>query len=190
LHAEALDFERARKCCGEVLGQAVEANPFTFFICRNVLAKACIGLRDYAGALAQFQEMQRRVEADGIGMDCAIYPHFHSNFCQYWLQIGELARAQEEAARLYEISVLPPERTYLSLSHKLLAKIAIAGKKLDEARVHVLRAVAFVEQADLPLAAWRVYATAVSLHEVAGEPAQAAAFRRRSRQVIDRLCES
>ncbi len=147
-------------------------------------------MRDYAGALAQFQEMQRRVEADGIGMDCTIYPHYHSNFCQYWLQIGDLARAQEEAARLYEISVLPPERTYLALSHKLLAKIAIAGKKLDEARVHVLRAVAIVEQADLPLAAWRVYATAASLHEVAREPAQAAAFRRRSRQVIDRLCES
>jgi DNA-binding winged helix-turn-helix (wHTH) protein len=190
LHAEALDYEGAKKFCAEALEPKIEANPFTFMIGRNLLAKACIGLRDYAGALAQFQEMQRRVEADGIGMDCTIYPHFHSNFCQYWLEIGDLARAQEEAARLYEISVLPPERTFLALSHRLLAKIATAGKKFDEARVHVSRAVAIVEQSDLPLAAWRVYATAASLHEAAGEPAQAAAFRRLSRQVIDRLSES
>jgi DNA-binding winged helix-turn-helix (wHTH) protein len=190
LHSEALDYEGAKKFCGEALDPEIEANPFAFFICRNLFAKACIGLRDYAGALAQFQEMQRRVEADGIGMDRTIYPHFHSNFCQYWLEIGDLARAQEEAARLYEISVAPPERTYLALSHRLLAKIAMAGKKFDEARVHVLRAAAIVKQADLPLAAWRVYATAASLHEGAGERAQAVAFRRLSRQVIDRLCES
>ncbi|MBO0734148.1 MAG: AAA family ATPase [Methylocapsa sp.] len=190
LHAEALDFEGAKNYCAEVFDPDVVTNPFAYYIGRNLMAKACLGLRDYAGALAQFEEMQRRVEADGIGMDSTIYPHFQSNLCQYWLEIGDLARAQEEAARLYEISVVPPERTYLALTHRLLAKIAMAAKKFDEARAHVLRAVAIVEQADLPLAAWRVYATAASLHEDAGEPAQAAALRHLSRQIIDRLCES
>jgi hypothetical protein len=39
---------------------AVEANPFAYFIGRNLLAKACVGLRNYPGALAQFQEIQCR----------------------------------------------------------------------------------------------------------------------------------
>jgi hypothetical protein len=54
----------------------------------------------------------------------------------------------------------------------------------------VSRAVSIVEQANLPLAAWRVYATAAGLYEAAGEQAQAAVARRLSREVIDRLCES
>jgi tetratricopeptide (TPR) repeat protein len=190
LHADALDFETAKKFCEDVLDPAVEANPFTFFLCRNLLAKACVGLRNYAGAVTQFQEMQRRIEADGIGVDWTIYPNFYCTFCQYWLETGDLARAQEAAERLYEIAALPPERTYLALSHRLLAKIAMAGEKLEEARAHVLRAISIVEQAYLPIAAWRVYATAAGLFEAAGEKAQAAKARRLSREVIDRLCES
>jgi DNA-binding winged helix-turn-helix (wHTH) protein/tetratricopeptide (TPR) repeat protein len=190
LHAEALDFECARKCCEEALNAEVEANPFTFFIGRNLMAKACIGLRDYPGALAQFHEIQDRIDADGVGMDYTICQHFYSNFCQYWLETGDLARAHKEAARLYEISALPPERTYLALSHSLLAKIAMAEKKFDEAKAHVLRAVSIVERANLPLAAWRVYATAAILYDGIGEQAEAAAARRLSRQVIDSLCQS
>ena len=191
LYAEALDFESAKKCCDEVLNPTVEANPFAYFIGRNLLAKACVGLRNYPGALAQFQEIQCRVdEADGVGMDSTIYPHFYSNFCQYWLEIGDLARAREEATRLYEISVLPPERTYLALSHRLLAKIAMAEEKVEEAREHMLRAVSIAERADLPLAAWRVHATAADFYERAGELAEAMDSRRLSRQVIERLAES
>ncbi len=190
LHADALDFETARACCEKVLDAEVEANPFTFFIGRNLLAKASIGLRDYPAALAQFQRIQRRMDADGIGMDYMIYPHFYSNLCQYWLETGDLARAREEAVRLYEISALPPERTYLALAHRLLAKIAMAEKKFEEAKAQVARAVSIVEQATLPLAAWRVHATAASLHESAGERAKAAAARRLSQQVIESLCAS
>jgi tetratricopeptide (TPR) repeat protein len=190
LHAEALDFERAKKCCEEVLNAEVETNPFTFFIGRNLMAKACIGLRDYPGALAQFHDIQGRIDADGVGMDSTICPHFYSNFCQYWLETGDLARAREQAARLYEISALPAERTYLALSHSLLAKIAMAERKFDEAKAHVLKAVSIVEQSNLPLAAWRVYATAATLYDGTGELAEAVASRRISRQVIDSLCDS
>jgi hypothetical protein len=87
LHSEALDYEGAKKFCGEALDPEIEANPFAFFICRNLFAKACIGLRDYAGALAQFQEMQRRVEADGIGMDRTIYPTFIPTFVNTGLRL-------------------------------------------------------------------------------------------------------
>ncbi|MCI0598354.1 MAG: AAA family ATPase [Beijerinckiaceae bacterium] len=190
LHAEALDFAGARTCYEDPPDPAVEANPFSFFIGRNLLAKANVGLRDYPAAFAQFNAIQRRIEADGIGMDYSIYPHFHSNFCQYWLETGDLNRAREEAMRLYEISALPPERTYLALAHRLLAKIAMAEGKLEDARDHLLRAVAIVEKAKLPLAAWRVYATSACLYERGGEVAQAAESWRLSRQIIDSLSET
>jgi hypothetical protein len=40
-----------------------------------------VGLRDYPGALAQFHDIQGRIDADGVGMDSTICPHFYSNFC-------------------------------------------------------------------------------------------------------------
>jgi len=49
LHAEALDFEGAKRYCAEALDPDVEANPFANYIGRNLLAKACLGLHDYAG---------------------------------------------------------------------------------------------------------------------------------------------
>jgi hypothetical protein len=89
LYAEALDFESAKKCCDEVLNPTVEANPFAYFIGRNLLAKACVGLRNYPGALAQFQEIQCRVdEADGVGMDSTIYLTFIPTFVSTGSRLG------------------------------------------------------------------------------------------------------
>jgi tetratricopeptide (TPR) repeat protein len=190
LHAEALDFEGAKKYCGEALDCEVETNPFAFFIGRNLLAKAYIGLRDYPGAFARFEEIQRRIEAEGIGLDSTIYPHYHSNLSRYWLETGDLARARDEAERVYEVAALPPERTYLALSHRLLALIAMAEEKLEEAKTRITQAAAIVDRAELPLAAWRVYVAAARIYERAGELAEAKKFRQRSKKTIESLCES
>jgi hypothetical protein len=91
---------------------------------------------------------------------------------------------------LYEFTSPPQERTYLALSHRLLAKIADAEGKPDDAKLHLSRAVAIVEHAKLPLAAWRVYMMEAHLHERAGEMATAVEFRNRSKQVITALFEN
>ncbi len=187
LHSEAFDHAGAQQFCSEALDPQIEANPFTYFIGRNLLAKACIGLRDYKGAGAQFQAIQDRIEADGIGLESAVRPHFHASYCHYWLEIGDLARAREEAARLYEVSAAPPEQTFVALSHQLHAKIALAEQSYDEAQAHLEQAVLVVAQAKLPLAAWRVHLEAARIYERTGARAKAAESRRLSRQVIDGL---
>jgi hypothetical protein len=115
LHAEAFDFEGARNCCEETLDSAIEANPFVFFLGRNLLAKACLGLQDFPAAYAQFAEIIQKIEVEGNKMETTIYPHFHYNLCEYWLATG-VARAREQATWLYEIAAGPPEGTYLALS--------------------------------------------------------------------------
>ncbi|QBR70826.1 transcriptional regulator [Beijerinckiaceae bacterium] len=190
LHAEALDFAGARQICDEALDPEVEANPFSLFIGRNLLAKACLGLRDYPAALAQFNEIKRQIGIDRAAMDATIYPHYHYNFSQYWIEVGDLTSAREEAMRLQEITQAPPERTYLALSHRLLARIAMAEQNFEDAEIHISRAISIVEQAKLPLAAWRVFATAANLHESAGDEAKADEMRRLSYQVIKELSET
>ncbi len=186
LHAEALDFDGARQRCEETL-ERVEADAFSFFIGRNLLAKAYLGLHDYPKALAQHNKIIHRIEVDDFKMDFTLYPHFYHGLCEYWLALGDLARARECATRLYEITAPPPERTYLALAHRLLAKIAMAERDLEEAKVQVSYAVSILDHAELPLAAWRVYLTASELYESLGETGKAAEFYRRSEMVIQIL---
>ena len=187
LHAEALDFEGARKCCEETLDSTVEENPNNYFVGRNLLAKVSLGLHDYATAFAQFNAITHRIEADGVSMESFLYPVFYNSLCEYWFAVGDLARAREQATRLYEVTARPPERTYLALSHRWLAKIALAEGNLEEARNQLSRAISILDQAELPLAAWRVYTTAAEFYESVGETGKAAEFRCRCEKVIHAL---
>ena len=115
LHNEALDFEGARKCCEEALNSAVEENPLIFFLGRNLLAKASLGLHDYPAALAQFNAITDRIEADGNYRNL-LYPLFHHGFCEYWLAVGDLNRAREQATRLHDISTIFSDMFLVSIA--------------------------------------------------------------------------
>jgi hypothetical protein len=190
LHAEAQDFAGAAKCGEETLNAAIEANPFNFFIGRNLLAKAYVGLRKWPSARVHLDEIDRKVEREGVEMDSSVTPHYYVNRCEYWLAVGDLDRAQDSAARLQELSALAPERTFLALSHGLLATVAMARGHVREARDRISRAIATVRNAESPLAAWRIYATAANLHDSVGELRKAVICRRRSEQVLRSLANT
>ena len=49
-------------------------------------------------------------------------------------------------------------RTYLALGKSALAKIALAEQQWEQAEAELSQALAVLEGAEAPLAAWRVYA--------------------------------
>ncbi len=151
------------------------------------MAKAYLGLRNYHVAWTQFYKIVDRIEVDGIAIDAVISPYFYNSLCEYWLAVGDLQRAREQATRLYEMTAPPPNHNYLALAHRLLTMIALAEGDLQEAKAQLSRAIAIVEHGEFPLAAWRVYATAAQLHERLGETAKVAGFQRRSEKVIQTL---
>ena len=69
LHVEAMDFEGARALCEGVDENTLNENQFAYFFQRAVLAKAFVGLRDLQRASHQFDDVQRRLEQDGIPLD-------------------------------------------------------------------------------------------------------------------------
>ncbi|MCI0466914.1 MAG: AAA family ATPase [Beijerinckiaceae bacterium] len=190
LHLEAQDFRGARQRCEAALDPEVEENPVNFFLGRNLLARASLGLGDYQSAHKQLAEITYRIEAGGVIMETVFYPLFYHNFCDYALAVGDLAKAREEAIRLYNAAKLPPERTYLALAHRLFAKIAIAEGNIEEARNQLSRAISIVEHTELPLAAWRVYAAAAEFHERLGELKRAGKYRGLCQKVIGKLAGS
>jgi tetratricopeptide (TPR) repeat protein len=189
LHAEARDFEEALKCAEETLNAMVEANPFNFFVGRNLLAKAHIGLGNLPLARGHLDAIERRI-ADGVAIESLIAPQYLLNRSEYWLAVGDLDRAKEAAAQLHAVSAAAPERTFLALSHALTARVATAAGDSPEARAQLSQAISIVRHVGLPLAAWRVWDAAASFYDSVGAAKKTATCRRRSDRVMTALANS
>ena len=187
LETEALDYEGAKRRGEAALVRGVEANPFNFFLGRNLLAKAYLGLRDYDGAWSQFQLIRHKIETEGVSMDSSIYPQYYYNLGEFWLEQGDLARARAQALQLYACAAEPKEQTYLALAQRQLGDVARLEGRSENAGAHLAQAIAIVEAAEAPLAAWRVYASATQFYEKSGETAKAAASQARCDEVVSAL---
>ena len=137
LHAEAHEFESAARHAEEVLNPMIEANPFSFFVGRNLLVRTYIGLRNLPLARQHLDAMERRVEVDGVPMESLVVPQYLLNRFDYWFEVGDLNQAQEAATRLHEVTATAPDRPFVALSHNAMAKVAMATKNSQAARSHL-----------------------------------------------------
>jgi DNA-binding winged helix-turn-helix (wHTH) protein/tetratricopeptide (TPR) repeat protein len=183
MFAEAGNFALAAKCGMDTLNAKVEANPFAFFVGKILLANARVGMGDLPSARDEFDAIDQRIGA-GIPMESLVVPQWLLSCCEYWLAIGDLARAQEVAGQLRAVTAAAPDRPFLAIAHSLMARIAIAAGVPDEARPHLAAALAIVRNATLPLATRRVYAAAADLHDSRGEAAKADRYRRGAAQIM------
>ncbi len=187
LHAEALDFAGAKRLAEAALDPAAEKNPFNFFLGRNLMAKAALGLRDYDAAHAQFQQIKHKIEVEGVCMDTSFYPQYYFNLCEYWIEVGNLLRAQEQAETLKSHVAQTGERTYLALSHRALAQVAWLQGRLEDAGVEFDQAIGIVEASETALAGWRVHSSAAEFYAGVGDSEKAAASEARCRELIAAL---
>jgi len=190
LRVEAMDFQGARDLCEDVDDTILDENPFAFFFHRAVLAKAFVGLNDYQRALKQFDDVQRRVEAEGTGLDFTIYTQFYHCFGECCLLMGDIPQARARAVQLREYAAPAPDRNHLALAHGLLARIALAAGDLDDARAQLSGALATLDNADLPLAAWRIYLTAAEICESLGDASKASEYRLLFENVMRTLAQN
>ncbi|WP_148213123.1 ATP-binding protein [Methylocella silvestris] len=187
LHAEALDFAGAKRRAEAVIDADIEKNPFNFFLGRNLLLKAAVGLRDYDEAKAQLEAIQRKIDVEGVSMDTSFYPHHYFCVCRYWLEIGDLPRAREEALGLNAYASPQREQTYLALSHSILGEIAALENAPEEAAAHFAKGVEIVEAGEAPLAAWRLYLAFAGFHQTTGDAGAAAALKAKGEAIVNRL---
>ena len=191
LHVEACDFAGAKAYCEEALSDslAVKAT-FISVHCSAILGKALLGLGDLEGAIQCFETVFQAEKNETL----PIFWNYFYPACQgageTWLSLGELGKARHYAQRLHDLSVGAPERTYLALSHRLFAEIAMEEEALDEADLQITEALGIVENAEIPLAAWRVYATAEKLHHLRGETGRANECRFKMQHAIGLLLGS
>jgi hypothetical protein len=114
----------------------------------------------------------------------------HLGLSEYWLAQGAFERARQEARHLCVLAMQPGERTYLALGKRALAAIALAEQEWEQAEAELSQALAVLEGAEAPLAAWRVYATGAQLSEQRGRSTEALRYWTRSAAVLTQLADS
>jgi tetratricopeptide (TPR) repeat protein len=186
LHEHAGDFASARILCEQVLAQAQETRHATgYFLSLILLGSAHQGLGHAERAWECFNAILQRLEDEPDTMEWIFQMPLRCSLSAYWLAQGAFEPARQEAKRLCELAAQPGERTYLALG-----KIALAEQQWEPAEAELSQALAVLEGAEAPLAAWRVYATAAQLSVQRGRRTEAQQYWARSAAVLTQLADS
>jgi tetratricopeptide (TPR) repeat protein len=164
LRTLAFDFDGARRVCESITRSGAEyptGQPET--IARIAGAYAELERGNYDHAIEYFRQV----------IDPQITPKFFLHWfwrlnarlglSRVWLEAGDIAKAGAEADVFLESARSTPNPFLQTLAWEMKSRIAIADEDWTRARDHVDQAFAVLEKFDVPVAAWRVHATAWDL---------------------------
>jgi tetratricopeptide (TPR) repeat protein len=156
-----------------------------------VVGFAELGAGRYAAARRAFEEVTGQPEKDRPAlMDWILNMPLRLGLGQYWLARRQFGRARGELQRLCRLAATCSERTYLALGRQALAEAALARRDLPAAERELSEALQAVDGYEVPLAEWRVCATAARIELARGRRTNADAYWRRSAAILDRLAAS
>lgn len=185
-HVFAHDWPGALELCEPALTALRDSDRVEFFRQALVLAgTALVGLG--RGELASSYLLQARdgMDAQQVSLDWYWRMPLQAALTELYLQRGEPAQAQVEAQRFIGASLASEERTWQALAWEASARVALAGSDLQQGQECIRKAIAVMEGFDVPLAFWRVHATAMQLF-----PENAEEHHRLAAGVVLRLAES
>jgi hypothetical protein len=109
---------------------------------------------------------------------------------EVWLGKKDLIRARQEVERFLNCATATAERTWQALAWEVNARVAIAEIDLKRAQDCVSRALVTMEGFEIPLADWRVHATAAEVSQRSEDMESIQRQREISRVAILKLANS
>ncbi len=187
----ALDFTGALEICDQVLpafnDESLRAGPRMCLIVAGCAA-ANLGYADRAlGYLLKAREGMVR---QPVNRDWYFHMQLQSGLTDVYLRGGDLASARREARRFLEIAQTTAEHTWQALAWEANARVALAERDISSAGAHIQRAIAAQEGLRVPLASWRVHATAAHTAVLAGQSDDAARHRKIAIAEVNSLAAS
>jgi hypothetical protein len=176
--------ERAAHTERPVLGDPI---PVDARICLILRGSAKLAAGEIEGALADLFVVRDAMDRQRILLDWYWRMPLHAALTELWLRMGDLEKARDEAQRFLRASLATRERTYQALAWEANARIAMLCGDRNSAEECIGEALNIVDRWEIPVAAWRVHATAA---ETARDRESAFAQWRLSAGTIVRLAES
>jgi len=129
-------------------------------------------------------------EHGGFRLDWIFHLPLYLARGELFLRRREFSRARQDALLLCDLAARPGQRTYLASARRILSQIALAQGDNDEAESQIALAREVLENAEAPLAEWRVFATSAEIARRNSHPDLAAACNARAMAVVERIATS
>jgi hypothetical protein len=183
-----MDFDGALRICESTLRMPEWASMHRLY--GMVAGCADAGRGAHESALEHLLAARRDMEQQPLIDDWLSRMPLQWGFTEASLAKGDLAQARLEAEQFLEVTLVTEERTWRALAFEANARVAIAEGDLQRTKDYITRAVQEMEGFEVPLAAWRVHATASELYERIKKPDLAKKHRELSRATVTKLANS
>ena len=175
LHLLAMDFAGVLAICDSVLplvrDPALRPAPDhpppipTAFRNRLILTgSAETALGNYESALLHLLAARADMDRLPIIFNWFWRIRLESALIELWLAKGELAQARTQAESFLKTALATAEHTWQALAWEVNARVAMAEVDLTKAQDCIANGLSAMEGFEVPLAAWRVHATAAELY--------------------------
>jgi len=198
VHFHAMDFAGVLELCNSAAPDPQlrltpdYPAPLRFGLWKRLflMGSAETALGNYEDALEHL--LAARADMDRPGPTCVWYWRMplESALTELWLAKGDLAQARPQAEKFLAITLVTAEHTYQGLAWEVNARIAIAAREWNRAEGCIRKALSTIEGYEVPLAAWRVHATAFELFRKSGDKDLAERHLAVSRETIMKLANS
>jgi DNA-binding winged helix-turn-helix (wHTH) protein/tetratricopeptide (TPR) repeat protein len=179
VYLHAMDFPGVLEICNAILPSLDEParRPWRRF-CLALTGSAEAALGRHAAAVNQLMAARNEMDRQPVIHDWYIRMMLGQALTDAWLAKGDLTQARPEAERFLESTLATAERTWQALAWETSARVAMAGGDHQHASTCIDNALSAMEGFEVPLAGWRVHASAAELARRQGN--ERAAGRHRS----------
>jgi tetratricopeptide (TPR) repeat protein len=188
VHSFAQDHSRVLEICEPLLPLLDSASDIRF--CTILMAFAELNLGNYRRAQTLLSSAQRDMERREVVLDWYRRILLECAFTELWLAKGDLPQARPEAERFLKSALAAEDRTWRTLAWEASARLALAERDLTKARICLTEGLSTMEGFEVPLASWRLNATAFELYQNLGDRDSAERHRALSREMIMKLANS
>ncbi len=191
VHFHALDFDGVLTICESLLPSVedIARTPWRR-LCRILIGSAKTTLGEYEPALKYLDSVRDEMDQHKVIHDWYSRMQLEWGATELSLAQGNLILATSQAERFLQATLSTAERTWQALAWETGARVASAAEDTDRARACITKALSTMEGFDVPLAAWRVHATAADQYEHAGNSGSAKRHRELSAATILKLAHS
>jgi hypothetical protein len=132
------------------------------------------------------------VDLQRQAVDVYLVPAHAARTCSHGTLAGERRSGSTrlQAERFLKIALAAAERMWQALAWEVNARVAMAELDVPRARDCIAKGLSAMEGFEVPLAAWRVHATAFELHRDSGNRDLAERHLALSRETIMKLANS
>ena len=191
IHLHAMDFPGVLAICESIfpaLGDPAVTSGLR--ICRVLAGAAETALGHYKRAREHLVTAREEMARQRVLRDWYWRMPLEAALTDLWLAQGDLAPARPQAERFLQVTLATAERTWQALAWDANTRVAMAESNMARAHECLTNALSTMEDFEVPLAAWRVHATAAALYAGTGNSVAAAHHQARSHATLLTLANS